>query len=99
MDFGKYAEVHGKLSPINSMKSRTMKCLGIGPTGNLQVSYKFLDLNTGKKLKKRSWKPKPMSYAIIKRVEYLEARERRSNRPGGWRFCNRNHEIFYDIPE
>ena len=41
----------------------------------------------------------PMSDATIKIVEYLAARDIRSDSYGGWRFCNRNHEIFYDIPE
>ena len=41
----------------------------------------------------------PMSDAIIKRVEYLADRERRSGRSGGWWFCNHNHEISADETE
>ena len=40
-----------------------------------------------------------MPDAIIKRVEYLSARERRSGIYGIWRFRNRNHEIFSDVNE
>ena len=40
-----------------------------------------------------------MPDAIIKRVEYLSARDRRSGIYGIWRFCNRNHEIFSDVNE
>ena len=41
----------------------------------------------------------PMPYTIIKRVEYLEARDQRSGRSGGWRFCNRNIEKYYNVTE
>ena len=40
MEFGEYADVHDEPSLTNIMKSRTRKCLGIEPTGNIQGSYK-----------------------------------------------------------
>ena len=94
MDFGYYSEVYYGPSPTNSMILRTRKCLGLGTTGNLQGSYKFFDLTTGKKLKKLAWTPIPMPDAIIKRLEYLVAQELRSGSSGGCRFCNRNREIY-----
>ena len=71
MNFGEYDEVHDDPSPTNSMKSLTQKCLGLGPTVNLQGYYKFLDVITGNKLNKQAWTPMPIPDAIIKRVEYL----------------------------
>ena len=73
MYFGEYVKVHDEPSPTNSLKPRTWKFLGIVPTGNLQGPYKFLGLNTGKNLKKKSWTAMPMPDSIIKRVEYLAA--------------------------
>ena len=40
-----------------------------------------------------------MPDAIIKRVEYLPAWDRRSGSSGGCIFCNRNHERFSDVNE
>ena len=48
MDFGEYAEVHDEPSPTDSMKSCTCKYLGIGPKGNIQVSYKLINLTNEK---------------------------------------------------
>ena len=65
LDFGKYAEVHDEPTPTNGMKSRTRPCVALGPTGNLQGTYKFMDINTGMKLKKRSWTCIPMPDLVI----------------------------------
>ena len=65
LDFGKYDEVHNEPTPTNSMKSRTRLCVDLGPTGNLQGTYKFMDINTGMKLKKRSWACIPMPDSVI----------------------------------
>ena len=81
------------------MKSRTWKYLRLRPTGNIQGPYKFLNLTTVKKLKKKYWTPMPMPYNIIKRVEYLASKYRRSGSSGGWRFRSRNNERLADVTE
>ena len=68
MEFGDHDEVHYEPSLTNSTKSRTPNVLGLVPTGNIQGSYKFLGLTTGKKLKKQAWKSMPMPDAITKIV-------------------------------
>ena len=68
LDFGEYAEVHDEPTPTNGMKSRTRPCVALGPTGNLQGTYKFMDINTGMKLKKRSWTCIPMSDSVIGQI-------------------------------
>ena len=55
LDFGEYVEVHDEPSPLNGMISDTRAFIALGPTGNLQGTYKFLDVNTGKVLKKCAW--------------------------------------------
>ena len=55
LDFSEYVEVNNELTPTDGMKSRTISCVALGSTGNLQGTYKFMDINTGMKLKKRSW--------------------------------------------
>ena len=65
LDFGEYVEVHDEPTPINGMNSRTIPCDVLGPTGNLQCTYNFMDINTGMKLKKRSWACIPMPDPVI----------------------------------
>jgi hypothetical protein len=47
-------------------KTRWGICLGI--TGNLQGSYKFMLLSTGKKIKRRKFTEMPITESVIKQV-------------------------------
>lgn len=95
VDFFSYCEVHDEPSPTNSMKPRTRPCIALGPTANLQGSYKFLDLETGKKLKKRSWTELPMPDSVISQVEAMAEKEKRDGR---WSVTNRHKQevSYYD---
>ena len=55
--------------PTNSMTSRTTPAIVLGPTGNLQGTYKFFSLTTGTKLKRRQFTPYPMPDTVIARVK------------------------------
>jgi hypothetical protein len=48
--FGSYCEVHVDPDITNTLDPRTKWAICMGPTGNLQGSYKFLSLATGKKV-------------------------------------------------
>ena len=48
--FGSYCEVHVDPEIANTMDPRTKWAICLGPTGNLQGSYKLLSLATGKKV-------------------------------------------------
>ena len=65
LDLSEYVEVHDEPTPTNGMKFRTIPCVALGPTDNLQGTYKFIDINTGIKLKKRSWTYIPISGIVI----------------------------------
>jgi hypothetical protein len=43
----------------------------MGPTGNLQRSYKFLSLSTGKKVTRRKFTEMPITDSVIKKVEEM----------------------------
>ncbi len=43
----------------------------MGPTGNLQGSYKFLSLSTGKKVTQRKFTEMPITDSVIKKVEEM----------------------------
>ncbi len=48
--FGAYCEVHTDKEVTNTMEPRMRWAISLGPTGNLQGSYKFMPLTTGKKI-------------------------------------------------
>ncbi|KMZ58833.1 hypothetical protein ZOSMA_7339G00010, partial [Zostera marina] len=52
---GQYCQVHEEETPRNSQKERTRGAIALGPSGNEQGSYKFMALNTGMKITRRSW--------------------------------------------
>ena len=71
LDFGEYCEVHDEPTSLNETKSRTRPCIALGPTGNLQGTYKFMDVNMGKKLKKRKWTAMHMPESVIQSMERI----------------------------
>ena len=72
LEFGEYVEVHDKPTPTNGMKSCTGPCVALGPTGNIQGTYKFMDIKTGIKLKKRLWICIPMSDSVTGKITRRE---------------------------
>ena len=63
----------------------------LGPTGNLQGTYKFLSLTTGKKVKRRAFTLYPMPDSVIKKVE---AYGKSTTHPGMFDFADRNGILF-----
>ena len=71
MDFSAYVEVHEDQKPKNSQKTRTEPAVCIGPMGNIQGSYWFLNLRTGQRIKRRKVTPLLDPSKIIARVHEL----------------------------
>jgi hypothetical protein len=69
LPFGTYCEVHDETTPTNTMVTRSTPAIVLGPTGNLQGTYKFLSLVTGKKVKQCAFTPFPMPDLVIKKVK------------------------------
>ena len=93
--FGSYCEVHEDNSPTNSTKSRGIPAICLGPTGNLQGTYSFLNLATGLVIKRRRFTELPVPDSVIKRVETLAEK---SNVSSNLVFANR-HKIPFDWPD
>ncbi len=89
--FGSYCEVHDEPVPTNSMISRTTPAIVLGPTGNLQGTYKFFSLTTGKKIKQRQFLPYSMPDTVIARVEQYG---KENALPGIFDFADRNGVLF-----
>jgi hypothetical protein len=73
------------------MTTRSTPAIVLGPTGNLQGTYKFLNLVTGKKVKRRAFTPYPMPDSVIKKVE---AYGKSTTLPGIFDFADRNGILF-----
>ena len=71
LPFGSYVQVHDEPSPTNSSTARTVGAITLGPTGNLQWGYKFLNLWTGKKITRQNWTHLPMPSKVIERINKI----------------------------
>lgn len=70
--FGAYAQMHKEPHPSNDISiARTQGGICLGPTGNPQGGYKFLNLNTGMKVTRRSFTEIPTPQEVIDRVNYI----------------------------
>jgi hypothetical protein len=76
--FGAYVETHEENSPTNTMSERTRGAVCLGPSANFQGSYKLLCLRTGRKIVRKQFTELPMPDSVIKRVEAISARDKRS---------------------
>jgi hypothetical protein len=63
--------VHEEDNPQNSQIARTKGAISLGPSGNLQGGFKFMALNSGKKIVCCSWDIIPMPDIVIDRVNAL----------------------------
>jgi hypothetical protein len=68
---GEYCEVHVNPDITNTMELRTRWAICLGPTGNMQGSYKFLSLTTGKKVMQRKFTEMPTTNSVIRRINSL----------------------------
>ncbi len=71
LQIGQYCQVHEEDTPRNSQRPRTKGAISLGPSGNIQGGYKFMALDTGKKITRRSWDVIPMPDTVIARVNAL----------------------------
>lgn len=71
LQVGQYCQVHEEHEPRNSQRARTKGAIALGPTGNLQGGFKFMSLDTGMKITRRSWDVIPINDLVINRVNAL----------------------------
>jgi len=71
LQIGQYCQVHEEENPRNSQVARTKGAIALGPSGNLQGGYKFMALDTGRKITRRSWDIIPTPDNVIARVNTL----------------------------
>ena len=74
--FRAYCEVHIDLEIMNTMEPRTKWAICLGPTRNLQGSYKFMSLSTGKKIVRRKFTEMPITDCVIRQVSKLALKDK-----------------------
>jgi hypothetical protein len=84
--------VHEEDNPRNSQIARTKGAISLGPSGNPQGGFKFMVLNTGKKIVRRSWDVIPMPDLVSDRVNALGR-----DQPQQMTFKDRHGRLIGDI--
>jgi hypothetical protein len=92
LPIGQYCQVHKEETPRNSQAARTRGAISLGPSGNLQGGYKFMALNTGKKITRHNWDVIPMPDLVIARVNAL-----RSDQPELLTSTGRHGRLIGDV--
>ncbi len=95
---GAYCKMHTDPDINNTIEPRTNWGICMGPTGNLQGSYKFMSLTTGKKIARHEFTEMPMTEAVMNLIKKWAMKDHAKN---GLMFKNRNGEEykFYDDKE
>jgi hypothetical protein len=92
LQVGQQCQVHEEDTPHNSQLTCTKGAIYLGPSGNLQGGFKFMDLNTGKKIIHRSWDVIPIPDLVIFRVNALI-----SDQPHHMTFTDRKGSLIGEI--
>ena len=89
--FGSYCIAYDENIPTNTQQLRGRDCICLGPTGNRQGTYKFLDLETWQVIKRKQFKEYPFPKSFISKVE---AKGRKEKQDGRLKFANRRNVEF-----
>ena len=90
--FGQYCQVHEEETPRNSQIAQTKGLISLGPSGNSQGSHKFMALNTGRKITRKSWDVIPIPDIVIDRVNNLG-----TGKPEMLTYTDRHGRLIGDI--
>ena len=90
--FGAYCKVSGDDDITNTQKDRTTPAVCLGPTGNMQGSYKFYNLITGKPIKRRGFTVLPYPNRMVKLLNEWSSKSKQEETD--LIFRNRNNEDF-----
>ena len=55
LEFGAYVQTHEENAPRNSMQDRSLGAIALDPSRGHSSGYYLMNLNTGKKIHRRSW--------------------------------------------
>jgi hypothetical protein len=93
---GAYCKVHTDPDIANMMEPKTKWGICLGPTRNMQGSYKFMSFSTGKKIVRRKFTEMSMTKSVMKQIDKWAKKDHTQN---GLTFLNRNsmeYKFNYD---
>ena len=64
--FGSYVQTHEENTPRNNQVARSLGAIALGPDTSQQAGHWFMNLNTGRKIHRRSWTALPMLQEVVK---------------------------------
>jgi hypothetical protein len=76
LEFGQYCQIHEDHEVTNTMKPRTVGAIALGPSGNIQGSYNFLNLSTWRVVKRRRWTALPIPQDVINMLNEKAVKEK-----------------------
>ena len=71
LPFSAYVQAHEEPVPTNTQEAWTMGAISLGPTGNIQGTFKFLNLQMGKKSNHHKWMGLSMPQEVLDHVNQL----------------------------
>ena len=97
LHFGAYAQVHKDRNVTNTLEERTQGAISLGPTGNLQGTYNFFLLRSGKKITCGPFAEVPTPTIVMKQVVTMASAEKQNE---GVVFENRTGAtVNYILPD
>ena len=91
--FGAYVQAHDDPKPKNSNEPRTLDCIYLRYSDNLQGGHELLHLPTNQIITRQYVTPSPITQAIIKQVNDIAKLE---NMPLGLKIKSKTNNLFYD---
>jgi hypothetical protein len=92
LQIGQFFQVHEEDTPRNRQAARTKEAISLGPSGNLQGGFKFMALNSAKKIVRRNWDVIPLSDVVSNRVN-----EFGKDQPHLMTFMDRHGRLIRDM--
>jgi hypothetical protein len=71
LPFGSYCQVHEEKLPCNSLVSRTLGAISLGPSGNAQGGHRFFTLSTSRVITRSSWDVIPMPKSVVDQINFI----------------------------
>ena len=92
--FGEYVQTHEDTD--NTMRERTVGAITLRPSGNIQGSFYYYSLTTGRRLHRRKCTPLPMPQEVIDRIEYISMRQKVQP---GLQFLRKDGTEYHEITD
>ena len=78
LHFGAYVKVHEYRNVANMLEEQTQRSICLRPTGNLQVTYNFFLLRSGKKMTRGQFTEVPTPMIVMKQVVAMAIAEKQN---------------------